>query len=144
MRRFILLVEDSADDEELMLLALAQPVDGIETCPVEVVRDGEQALNFLTAQGPYSQRSIEALPVLVLLDLNIPKVNGIELLKRIRSDRRLNPLPVVVVTTSDQPEDLHRAHLAGASSYIVKPVDFERFIATMAVLKEYWLKFNVV
>jgi CheY-like chemotaxis protein len=133
--RTILLVEDSPDDEELTLLAFEQ--NGI-TDAVQVARDGAEALDLLF--GVDGQDGIR--PAVVLLDLKLPKVDGLEVLRRIRADERTRWLPVVVLTSSREEQDLHRSYNLGCNSYVRKPVDFAEFLETIRQLSLYWLLLN--
>ncbi len=131
----VLLVEDSADDQELARVALEHiPM----TCRMVVVNDGEEALTYL---NPCAMDSRE-LPHLVFLDFHLPKLNGIEVLTHWRSVPSLRYLPVVMLSTSDQPDDVAQAYLAGANGYIVKPVGLEPFIDTFSRVCSYWLGLN--
>jgi two-component system, response regulator len=137
--RPILLIEDNADDQELTMLAFRRNSVSRE---LVIVRDGVEALDYLFRTGPFA--GVPAVqPALVLLDLKLPRVDGIEVLQRLRSDERTRRLPVVVLTTSREQNDISRAYDAGASSYLVKPVDYQRFSETIAILTSYWLSFNV-
>ncbi|WP_435627188.1 response regulator [Candidatus Ferrigenium straubiae] len=138
-KRTILLVEDNPDDEELMRLAFKECKFAYE---LVVARDGQDALDFLFAAGKYSGRDACDMPQLVLLDLKLPKVNGLEVLKRIRADERSRFLPVVVLTSSREEQDLIDSYSLGANSYIQKPVDFNRFIDAVCQLGLYWLVWN--
>jgi two-component system response regulator len=129
--RTILLVEDDPDDVELTLRALRKSVAG---CQVDVAADGAEALDYL--RGP------RALPVFVLLDLQLPRLSGHQVLERIRSDPRTRLLPVVVLTSSREREDLVRCYALGANSYVRKPVDFEEFETLARQLGTYWLDVN--
>ena len=135
----ILLVEDNPDDEELTLDALK--VNNISN-EIEVARDGQEALDYLFHSGKYQNRDSNELPQLVLLDLKLPKVNGIDVLKRIRSDQRTKFLPVVILTSSKEDKDLINGYAEGANSYICKPVDFEQFTEAVRQLSLYWLVLN--
>lgn len=137
----ILLVEDSTTDLELTLRALkkANLANRIET-----VRDGEEALDFLFARNHYLGRSLDEKPRLVLLDLKLPKVDGLEVLKAIKSDPRTRSIPVVVLTSSSQQRDIVESYDLGVNSYIVKPVDFDGFSSAIAELGLYWLVLNSV
>jgi two-component system response regulator len=127
----ILLVEDNPDDEELTLLALRESRVANR---VDVVRDGEEALRYLLGGAQ--------VPQLVLLDLKLPKIDGLQVLKRIRAERRTAFVPVVVLTTSNEERDLIESYAGGANSYIRKPVDFERFSRAIRELSVYWLVLN--
>lgn len=138
-RQIILLVEDSSTDEELTLRALRK---GNIANPVVVVRDGAAALNYLFLEGDYAHRDPAEVPQVVLLDLNLPKVDGIEVLRRIRSDARTKLLPVVILTSSREDKDLLGSYASGANSYVVKPVDFMQFAEAVRQLGMYWLVLN--
>jgi two-component system response regulator len=135
----ILLVEDSQDDIDLALHALRQ---GKLANNIFVVRDGEEALDFLFCRGAYSQRTFDHPPKLVLLDLKMPKVDGLQVLKQVKSDLRTKAIPVVVMTSSKEERDLIEGYNAGANSFIQKPVDFEQFRETVKTLGMYWLVVN--
>ena len=135
----ILLVEDNPDDVELTRLAFAQSGQDIR---MDVARDGADALDYLFARGAHADRAGEALPALVLLDLNLPKLNGREVLKAIREDPATQTLPVVVLTTSAEPPDVRSMGLLHANSYIQKPVDFDRFVWAVKQVGLYWLVLN--
>jgi CheY-like chemotaxis protein len=135
----ILLVEDNPDDVELTRIAFAEA--GIEG-RVAVVRDGAEALDYLFARGAHAGRDASELPAIVLLDLNLPKLDGREVLQGIRSDPRTRKLPVVVLTTSDEPFDVEASYALGVNSYIRKPVDFDQFVAVVKQIGLYWLVLN--
>lgn len=135
----ILLVEDNPDDELLMLRALAK---NDVTGGVVVVRDGVEALHYLFATGPYAGRSAEGMPRLILLDLKLPRLNGLEVLARLRSDERTRLLPVVILTSSNERQDVLDGYGLGANSYVRKPVNFKEFVGTVEQLKRYWLNLN--
>jgi two-component system, response regulator len=132
---YILLVEDNPDDEKLTLRALRQSEIPNETV---VARDGEEACNFLFADAPSDQR----MPDLVLLDLKLPKVGGLEILQRMRRDDRTKSVPIVILTSSDEERDIMMSYNLGANSYIRKPVDYTQFIETVKLLGQYWLTAN--
>ena len=131
----VLLVEDNADDVELTLRALKR--NGI-TNPVVALRDGVQALDYLRGQGEYQDRATEQ-PEVVLLDLKLPRVDGLEVLAQLKSDPHLKVLPVVVLTSSSDERDVRRAYELGANSYLSKPGDFGDLLRVMGVLGTYWL-----
>jgi CheY-like chemotaxis protein len=136
----ILLVEDNPADVELSLRALrAQNVSN----PVHVVRDGEEALDFLFCRGPFGGRSVEHPPKLVLLDLKLPKVDGMEVLRQLKADSRTKPIPVVILTSSREERDLVESYQLGVNSYIQKPVDFDQFRQVVKQLGLYWMVVNV-
>jgi len=134
----ILLVEDNPDDVELTLHALKK--NNIVN-PVMVVRDGQEAVDYLLYQGKYSSSSHE-LPKLILLDLKLPKVDGIEVLHKIKADRKLKLIPVVVLTSSKEESDVIKSYDLGVNSYIRKPVDFDQFVETVKQIGFYWLLIN--
>lgn len=134
----LLLVEDNADDEELTLLAFEQ---GGITSPVVVARDGVEALDYLF-QPESEDHSLKPLPALVLLDLKLPKINGLEVLQRIRSNPNTRLVPVVILTTSDEQRDLIDSYNLGCNGYIRKPVDYDQFLNTIQQLGMYWLVIN--
>jgi two-component system response regulator len=135
----ILLVEDNPNDIELTLLALTQ--NNLAN-HVQVVRDGEEALDFIFSTGKYSGRDINLKPKVVLLDLKLPKVDGIEVLQKIRADERTKTIPVVVMTSSKEQRDIVETYELGVNSYIVKPVQFENFVKVVKELGMYWLMIN--
>ncbi len=135
----ILLVEDNPGDVELTRHALRKHNLGNR---IEVVRDGAEALDFIFCIGAYAGRSIEDSPRLILLDLKLPKVDGLEVLQRLKSDPRTRKIPVVVLTSSREERDIVESYQLGANSYIVKPVDFEQFTEAVRQLGLYWLLFN--
>jgi two-component system response regulator len=135
----ILLVEDNPNDVELTLHALKE---NNLTNRIEVVRDGAEALDFIFATGAYADRSLEQSPKVILLDLKLPKVDGLEVLKRLKSDPRTRAIPVVVLTSSREERDIVESYQLGVNSYIVKPVDFEQFSEAVRNLGLYWLLLN--
>ncbi len=137
--RVILLVEDNKNDELLTLRALRTRNIANE---VVVLRDGAAALDYLLARGPHAARPLESLPELVLLDLKLPKVDGLEVLRELRAEERTRLLPVVVLTSSKEERDLVESYRLGANSYVRKPVDFEQFSEAVAQLGLYWLVLN--
>lgn len=136
----ILLVEDSANDAELTLAALEQHALANETV---VVRDGAEALDYLHARGAYTGRR-SGNPALLLLDLKMPKVDGLEVLRSIKADAAFKTIPVVMLTSSREEQDLIASYELGVNSYVVKPVDFEAFMKIMSQLGFYWLMVNQV
>jgi CheY-like chemotaxis protein len=135
----ILLVEDSPTDLELTQSALSKTnLD----CRLQIARDGEEALDFLLCRGPFSERDITSGPRVVLLDLKLPKIDGLEVLRELRQDPRTKLLPVVVLTSSAEDRDLVESYELGVNSYIVKPVDFGRFTEVIKELGIYWLLIN--
>ena len=135
----ILLVEDNPDDVELTLHALrAEKLAN----RIEVARDGEEALDFLFCRGRYADRSLDSPPWIVLLDLKLPKVDGLEVLRQIKSDARTKTIPVVILTSSREDRDLVDSYQLGVNSYIQKPVDFEQFRSIIRQLGLYWLVVN--
>lgn len=135
----ILLVEDNPDDAALALRALRK---GNVTTKIEHVIDGEQALDFLFCSGGYAGRSPENRPRLILLDLKLPKVDGLEVLQRIKADPATRAIPVVMLTSSREERDLVESYQLGVNSYVVKPVDFEQFSEAVRQLGLYWLLLN--
>jgi len=135
----ILLVEDNPQDLELTRRALRK---GNLTNDIHVARDGAEALEFLFCEGAYTARKIEDGPKLILLDLKLPKVDGLEVLKRVKSDPRTKTIPVVVLTSSKEQNDVVESYQLGVNSYIVKPVNFEGFSAAVLEVGMYWLLLN--
>src|SRR5271156_1612170 len=135
----ILLVEDNQDDIDLALHALRR---GKLANNIFVARDGEEALDFLFCRGAYRERSFDHAPKLVLLDLKLPKVNGMEVLKLVKSDPRTKTIPIVIMTSSKEERDLVAGYNLGANSYIQKPVDFDQFRETVKSVGLYWLVAN--
>lgn len=139
--RVILLVEDNPSDEELTLRALKK---SNVLNPVVVARDGVEALDFLFARGAHAGRDPNALPQVILLDLKLPKLDGLEVLRTIRLDERTKLLPVIILTSSVEEQDLVRGYSLGANSYVRKPVDFVQFSEAVRQLGLYWLVLNQV
>jgi two-component system response regulator len=135
----ILLVEDSQDDIDLAMHALRQ---GKLANSIFVVRDGEEALDFLFCRGAYSDRNFSQPPKLVLLDLKMPKIDGLQVLKQVKSDARTKSIPVVIMTSSKEERDLIEGYSSGVNSFIQKPVDFDQFRGTVKTLGMYWLLVN--
>jgi len=138
-KKVILLVEDNPDDVELTLRAFKK--NNILN-KVVVAGDGAEALDYLFGAGTYSGRDMSIMPTVVLLDLKLPKIDGLEVLRRMRADERTKLLPVVILTSSKEEKDLINGYKLGANSYIRKPVDFERFIYAVKQLGLYWLLLN--
>lgn len=137
--RPVLVVEDNPDDEALTLRAFGKK--GV-TNPMVVAHDGVEALDYLFGTGSHAGRNPAELPVVVLLDLKLPRMDGLEVLRRIRADERTALLPVVVLTTSREDLDVQQAYRLGANSYIRKPVDYERFLRAIDLVCQYWLTLN--
>jgi len=135
----ILLVEDNPDDVELTIHALEE--NNLANRLV-IVRDGAEALDFVFATGDYAHRRVGNGPKVILLDLKLPKVDGMEVLRRIKADPRTQKIPVVVLTSSKEERDLVESYKLGVNSYIVKPVDFEQFVKAVRTLGFYWLLLN--
>jgi two-component system, response regulator len=137
--KVILLVEDNPDDELLTLRALKK---NNVTGEVVIARDGVEALDYLFATGDYAGRDTTVMPQLILLDLKLPKVDGLEVLRRLRADERTRLLPVVILTSSKELQDMLDGYGSGANSYIRKPVNFEQFVRAVEQLELYWLNLN--
>ena len=137
--KVILLVEDNPDDELLALRALKKNNILSE---VVVARDGVEALDYLFATGEYAGRDLSVMPQLILLDLKLPRIDGLEVLRRLRADERTRLLPVVILTSSKEMQDLLDGYGSGANSYVRKPVNFEQFVRAVEQLKLYWLSLN--
>lgn len=135
----ILLVEDNPNDLELTMLALQE--NRIANS-IEVARDGAEAVDFIFCTGPYSKRNIRNGPRVILLDLKLPKVDGIEVLRRIKADERTRTIPVVVLTSSREERDIIATYNLGVNSYIVKPVDWEQFNEAIKSIGLYWMLIN--
>ncbi len=137
--RPILLVEDNKDDEELTLLAFSKsniPPD------VSVTRNGEAALDFLFGTGKYAGRDVSHLPRVVLLDLNLPKMSGLDVLRKVRADERTRFLPIVILSSSKEDVDIARSYSLGANAYVRKPVDYPQFTEAVKVLGAFWSRLN--
>jgi two-component system, response regulator len=137
--KVILLVEDNPDDEALTIRALRKNKIVNE---IVVARDGVQALDYLFGQGAYAGRDTHEIPQVVLLDLKLPKLDGLSVLRRLRADERTRLLPVVILTSSNEEQDRIDGYGLGANSYVRKPVDFDHFVAAAAQLGLYWLVLN--
>jgi two-component system response regulator len=138
-RHLILLVEDNPDDEALTLRALRKNNVSNE---IVVVRDGEEALDFLYARNSHAARGKHEIPMLILLDLKLPKVDGLEVLRHIRAHAETRHTPVVILTTSDEDNDLVQSYSLGANSFVRKPVDFSNFMESVKQISIYWLMVN--
>ena len=139
--KMILLVEDNPDDEELTLMAFRQ---SHILNPVHVARDGAEAIDFLFGTGGHAGRDLSVMPTMILLDLKLPKLDGFAVLRRIRADARTRFLPVVILTSSKEDQDLVESYSLGCNSYIRKPVDFTQFAEAARQLGIYWLLLNEV
>jgi len=137
--RTILLVEDNRDDEELTLRALARNNIGNQ---VVVVRDGQEAVDWLEGAGVHAARNVNDTPALILLDLKLPKIDGLEVLQRLRASPRTALVPVVILTSSREDRDRTNGYAGGANSYVQKPVDFTQFVEAVRQLGLYWLVLN--
>ena len=135
----ILIVEDNPRDAELTLRALRK--NNLANS-VLIAHDGAEALDFFFCRGKFKKRSILSPPKVVLLDLKLPKVSGLEVLRAVKADQRTSHIPIVIVTSSKQEPDMKEAYALGANSYVVKPVDFDQFINAMSSLGLYWLLVN--
>lgn len=135
----ILLVEDNPRDAELTIRALKKKNLANRLFHVE---DGAEALDFMFARGKYVERQQNILPKVILLDLKLPKIDGLEVLRALRADERTKTIPIVIVTSSTQDPDIKAAYAFGANSYVVKPVDFEAFFEVMTALGFFWLLIN--
>ncbi len=137
--RYILLVEDNPDDEELTLLSLRKNNLAHD---IVVVRDGVEAIEFLFGNGQYAHRDVSHTPTVILLDLKLPKLDGLGVLKRLRAEERTRTLPVVVLTSSSQDADVIASYNLGANSYVRKPVEFGAFVEAVSSLGLYWVLLN--
>ncbi len=137
--RYILLVEDNPDDEELTLLSLRKNNLAHD---IVVVRDGVEAIEFLFGNGQYAHRDASHVPTVILLDLKLPKLDGLGVLKRLRAEDRTRTLPVVVLTSSSQDADVIASYNLGANSYVRKPVEFGAFVEAVSSLGLYWVLLN--
>jgi two-component system, response regulator len=135
----LMLVEDNPQDLELALLALreANPL-----ARIHIARDGAEALEFIFCEGPHGARQIADMPKVILLDLKLPKIDGLDVLKRIKGDARTKMIPIVVLTSSKEQRDVIESYQLGVNSYIVKPVNFERFTEAVRNLGTYWQLLN--
>lgn len=137
--KFILLIEDNTDDETLTQRALKKSKINND---IAIARDGVEALEFLFCEGRYGTRNPQKKPAVILLDLKLPKINGLEVLKRLRADDRTQLFPVVILSSSKEEQDLINSYRFGANSYIRKPLDFNRFTEAVGKLCFYWLELN--
>lgn len=135
----ILLVEDNPYDVEMTVQALQE--NNLAN-HIEVLRDGAEALDFLFCEGKFAHRRVEDVPKVILLDLKLPLVDGLEVLERVKSDSRTHRIPIVVLTSSREQPDIARCYQLGVNSYIVKPVDFEQFVESVRQLGLYWVLLN--
>jgi two-component system, response regulator len=135
----VLLVEDNPNDAELTLHALKRSKLGN---PIVHVKDGKEALDFIFCRGAFAERRIEEKPKVILLDLKLPKVDGMEVLRQVRADKRTHDIPVVVLTSSREERDIVESYQLGVNSYVVKPVDFQKFTEAVERLGLYWLLLN--
>lgn len=135
----ILLIEDNMNDAELTIRALKK--NNLANKLVHL-KDGTEAIDFIFAEGNYSGRKVENVPKVILLDLKMPKVNGIEVLKKIKADERTKKIPVVILTSSNEDPDIQECYRLGVNSYVVKPVQFERFVKSVSELGLYWMILN--
>jgi len=137
----IILVEDNPDDADLAIRALKK--NGPASSIVHL-QDGEEALDFIFCKGTYADQVFGEMPKLILLDLKMPKVDGIEVLRQVKSDARTKAIPVVLLTSSNEDRDIAASYQFGANSYIVKPVDFESFVKAVSNIGLYWLLLNQI
>jgi CheY-like chemotaxis protein len=135
----ILLVEDSPDDQELIRMAIE---DGHIANEIVAVSDGVQALDYLFGRGAYAGRDVSDTPLVILLDIKLPKVNGLEVLQQLRADPRTALIPVVMLTSSNEERDILASYQNGVNSYVRKPVDFDQFTEAVKQLKLYWVILN--
>lgn len=135
----ILLVEDNEEDAELTIRALKK-----NNLPIKLlhVKDGEEALDFIFCKGAYSTRNFDQQPKMIMLDLKMPKVGGIEVIQKVKADEGTKSIPIVILTSSKEDPDIQKCYSLGANSYIVKPVGFENFTKTVSDLGVYWLSLN--
>lgn len=137
--KFILLVEDNQDDIDLTLRALKK---GKIANEIKVAKDGAEALDFIFCTGSYADRNPDDIPAFILLDLNLPKVSGIDILKKIRTNEKTHLIPVIILTSSKHEQDILNGYGEGANSYIRKPVDFSKFVEAIEQIGAYWLLLN--
>ena len=139
LTKSILLVEDNPQDEMLTLRALRKANLANR---IDVVRDGQQALDYLFKEGDYTNRDTPDLPTVILLDISLPRLSGLEVLERLRADSRTSLVPIVILTSSDEERDRIKSYEMGVNSFVRKPVDFAKFAETVALLGVYWLATN--
>ncbi|MEO9871629.1 response regulator [Ekhidna sp.] len=137
----VVLVEDSVDDAELTMRSLKNSNFANE---ITWLKDGEDAINYLQGKGKYADRDITIKPKLILLDLKLPKLSGIQVLERIKKDKNLDKIPVVVMTSSKENSDLKRCYELGANSYVVKPINFSKFMEVTKEISMYWVLINQI
>lgn len=135
----IVLCEDNADDAELTIRALS--TEGLADSLIHL-RDGEEALQYLFCTGPFASRNAADLPRLIIIDLKMPKVDGLEVIRKLKSDKRTSMIPVVLLTSSKEEKDITESYMLGVNSYIVKPVEFESYIKAVSSMGLYWLILN--
>lgn len=135
----VLLVEDNSSDVELTVRALKKQNFANN---IMIVNDGEEALDFIFGRGKYDGRDVESSPKVIFLDLKLPKINGLEVLKEIKSNEKTRLIPIVIMTSSQEEKDIVESYKLGVNSYVVKPIDFEKFMKTIAELGFYWLAVN--
>ncbi|MBI3160753.1 MAG: response regulator [Chloroflexi bacterium] len=135
----ILLVEDDPTDAHLLQRAVSSRA---RNCRLQHAADGEQAIEYLNGVGPFADRLEHPLPQIVLLDLKLPRASGFDVLAWVKSQPRLRNLPIIVLSSSDEPADMRRAYAAGANSYLVKPSDYRQLAALVASIETYWMKLN--
>jgi len=137
----ILLVEDNPDDAELTLRALRKNSAGDKLFHAE---DGARAVEYIFGQGEFSRRDTSSMPKVILLDLKLPKLDGLEVLRRIKGDERTRTIPVVMLTSSNEERDVRESYELGVNSYVVKPVSFDEYISRVAAVGLYWLSYNQI
>lgn len=135
----LVLVEDNPDDLDLVLHAIRK--SGLKD-NIQVLRDGAEALAYMFCEGKYADRSMSDVPKVILLDIKLPKVSGLEVLERLKANERTRAIPVVMFTSSRQERDVEESYRFGVNSYVVKPVDSEEFTQVVAQLRQYWLQIN--
>ena len=136
----ILLVEDNPDDLELMLRVLQKELYMVNN--IQIVRDGEEALNYIFRRGPFASRDPNGVPKLILLDLKLPKVDGLEVLRQVKANPSTRSIPIVILTTSKEEKDMVTSYQLGVNSYLQKPVDFSEFVKIVKEVGFYWLMVN--